>query len=191
MTKSRVQRYDEKNRKKNKILSFGIILVFVILALGGIMINTHQSSLNQSNENTSVKSVNSLSMRNVSALVIVYAHQHYPKNKDWSTVYNTANSETLKIKKYKVYQFDDYEAQAVKDHPLYVMKKRAIFAMSTTKPKTSTQITIGDSHKQLTTKSLSEIYQDVIGNKKAKQEYTLILDNISVNKNVSVSVVDR
>lgn len=191
MTKSRVQRYDEKNRKKNKILSFGIILIFVILALGGIMISTHQENLTQSNEDSNIKSVNSLTMRNVSALVTVYTHQNYPKNKDWQAVYHVVDSGNLHVEKYKVYQFDDYEARAVKDHPLYVMKNRTIFAMSTIKPKANSRITIGDSHKQLTTKSLSEIYQDVMGNKKAKQEYALILDNISVNKNVSVSVVDR
>lgn len=190
MARSRVEQYDKK-RKKNKLLTIAVGLVIAVLAVGGVLIATHQTSLNQSNENTSIKSVNSLTMKDVSALVTVYAHQHYPKNKDWKAVYQAADTDSVRVEKYKIYQFDDYEARAVKNHPLYVMKKRAIFAMSTTKPKATSQITIGDSHKQLTTKSLSEIYQDVIGNKAAKQEYVLILDNISVDKNVSVSVVDR
>lgn len=190
MARSRVEQYDKK-RKKNKLLMIAIILLVAVLAIGGVLIATHQTSLNQSNENTSIKSVNSLTMKDVSALVTVYAHQNYPKNKDWNSVYQAADDSSVRVKKYKVYQFDDYEARAVKNHPLYVLKEKAIFAMSTTKPKASAQITIGDSHKQLVTKSLSEIYQAVIGNKKAKQEYVLMLDNISVDKNVSVSVVDR
>lgn len=190
MARSRVEQYDKK-RKKNRLLTIAIALVVIVLALGGIMIATHQTSLTQSNENSSIKSVNSLTMKDVSALVLVYTQQNYPKNKDWKAVYQAAKSDSLRVEKYKVYQFDDYEARAIKNHPLYVMKKRTIFAMSTTKPKASSQITIGDSHKQLTTKSLSDIYQSVISNKKSKQEYILLLDNISVNKNVSVSVVDR
>ena len=147
MVRSRLEKYDKK-RRKNKLFTITIVLLAAVLAIGGIVIGVHQTSLSQSNESSSIKSVNSLTMKDVSALVIVYAHQNYSTNKDWKFIYQTANSQKLRVEKYKIYQFDDYEARSVKDHPLYVMKKRAIFAISTTKPAANSKITIGDSHKQ-------------------------------------------
>ncbi|MCI1942506.1 MAG: hypothetical protein LKJ36_02735 [Lactobacillus sp.] len=178
--------------KHKKDLIIGGIVV-IALALVGALFYSGEAQHNQARpvktESLSDK-LDKLSTEDLLSFGLVFARHDEADNKNYRAVYEQAQDDTLKVKKYREYHFDDEEVDS-HERPIYYLGRGVTIVVKKRHDAKKTQIFVSDHGDEEDSVKLSKMYQVVTKNKRLKAAWQTIADNLDVADSFSKQATSK
>lgn len=180
-------------KKKSLLSTLVTILALVMVAIaGGSVYYVYQQSHQGQNKTSSakaakLKAMDELSSKEWASLVITYAHNKYPHDAEWNTVYHDVKDGNANIEKTDEFKTDQGSLTPDKGQILYIVNNKTAFLIPNTTKASDGKVVLANSQETLGSEKIGKVYQAVKANASSASDVEPFAQKMTFYQNTSSS----